>query len=124
MGSWSIRLTALLLALVAVPTARAQVYSGSLTGLVTDPSGAVIPNAPAVLTDEDKGFTFKATTGSDGRYVLRNLAPGKYRLSITAPGMRPYKSGEIILDVGQNAQEDVHFELQGSVETVSVAGSA
>jgi hypothetical protein len=37
--------------------------------------------------------------------------------------MRPYKSGEIILDVGQNAQEDVHFELQGSVETVSVAGS-
>jgi hypothetical protein len=124
MGSRSIRLIALLIALLAAHSARAQVYSGSLTGLVTDPSGAVIPNAPAVLTDEEKGFTFKAITGSDGRYVLRNLAPGKYRLAITAPGMRPYKSGEIILDVGQNAQEDVHFELQGSVETVSVAGSA
>ena len=63
-------------------------------------------------------------TGNDGRYVLRNLAPGRYRLAVTAPGMRPYSSPEITLNVGQNAQQDVHFELQGSTETVSVAAEA
>jgi hypothetical protein len=121
-----LRLIWLVVPLIAIlaHTAPAQVYSSSLTGLVTDPSGAVVPNAAAVLTDQDKGFTFKTTTGGDGRYVLRNLAPGKYRLSLTATGMRPYSSGEIILDVGQNAQEDVHFEVQGSTETISVASSA
>src|SRR5579864_5953130 len=42
--------------------AQAQVYSGSLTGVATDPSGAVVPVAKAVVTDEQKGFTFAAIT--------------------------------------------------------------
>ena len=53
-----------------------QVYSGSLTGVVKDPSGAVVPNAQVVLTDEDKGFTYASVTDTEGRYVLRNLPPG------------------------------------------------
>ena len=57
------RIFAALFALLAAHAVHAQVYSGSITGLVTDPSGAVIPNAQAVLTDEDKGFTFKTPHG-------------------------------------------------------------
>src|SRR4051812_927968 len=71
-------------------TAHAQVYSGSLTGVVTDPSGAAVPNAQVALTDEERGFAYPAKTDNDGRYVLRNLPPGRYRLSLTAPGMRAY----------------------------------
>ena len=67
-----------------------QVYSGSLTGVVKDPSGAAVPNAKAVLTDQDKGFTYATVTDTEGRYVLRNLPPGRYSLKVTAPGMRPY----------------------------------
>jgi hypothetical protein len=111
-------------ALFSISNLHAQVFSSSITGLVTDASGGVIPSAQAVLTDEDKGFTFRTATGSDGRYVLRNLAPGRYKLGVTAPGMRAFTSTVLTLDVGQNAQQDVRLEVQGSVETVSVAGSA
>src|SRR5690242_9704382 len=72
-------------ALVAIcwsTTARAQVYSGSITGLVTDPSGAAVPNATVALTDEEKGFSYSARSDNDGRYVLRNLPPGRYRLAV------------------------------------------
>src|SRR5215471_18401524 len=94
---------AILAVLTADTALRAQVYSGTITGLVTDPSGAAVPNAQGVLTDEDKGFTFKTASGNDGRYVLRNLAPGRYRLTVSAPGMRIFSSPEITLNVGQNA---------------------
>jgi hypothetical protein len=112
----------LLLALAALlsPVATAQVYSGSLTGVVTDPSGAVVPGARAVLRDEQKGFTYTAATDTEGRYVLRNLPPGTYSLSVSAKGMRTYTQTGVTLTVGQNFEADVKFELEGAVQTVSV----
>src|SRR5205085_10661383 len=88
---------ALLYALLVLltPHAAAQVYSGSLTGVVTDASGAAVPKATAVLTDEEKGFTTAAKTDSEGRFVLRNLAPGRYGLTVSAPGMRTYTQAGI-----------------------------
>lgn len=106
------------------PLSPAQVYSGSLTGLVTDRSGAVVPGAQAVLTDEDKGFKFSATTDSQGRYVLRNLSPGKYGLSVSAPGMQTFTRSGITLTVGQNAEANVQFEVKGTTQTISVTESA
>src|SRR5215469_7848962 len=102
----------------------AQVFSGSLTRVVNDPSGAVIPNAHAQLTDEEKGFTYAAITDSEGRYVLRNLPPGKYTLKVTAVGMRPYRQTGMTLTVGQNAEVNVDFEIQGAAEKVDVEGVA
>ena len=49
-------------------TAWGQLYTGSVTGLVTDPSGAVVPNAQVKLVDEAKGFSFNAVSDSSGRY--------------------------------------------------------
>src|SRR5437773_118629 len=105
---------------LASPLSQAQVYGGSLTGVATDPSGAVIPGANVVLTDDEKGFKYTATTDSEGRYILRNLPPGKYSLTVTAQGMRPHTQSGITLTVGQNFQADAHLELQGTAETVSV----
>ena len=106
------------------PVAQAQVYGGSLTGVATDPSDAVVPGANVVLTDDEKGFKYAASTDSDGRYILRNLPLGKYSLMVTAAGMRPHTQSGIVLTVGQNAQADAHFELQGTAETVSVMAEA
>src|SRR5580704_1477011 len=106
------------------PLVHAQVYSGSLTGVVTDPSGAAVPKATAVLTDEEKGFTTTAKTDNEGRFVLRNLAPGRYSLAVSAPGMRAHTQSGITLNVGQNAEADVRFELAATTETVSVEATA
>src|SRR5579862_9108233 len=96
---------------------QAQVYGGSLTGVATDPSDAVIPGAHVTLTDEEKGFKYTATTNSEGRYVLRNLPPGRYTLSVVASGMHPQTRTGIVMTVGENGQADVHFELAGTTET-------
>src|ERR1700692_3062164 len=105
------QVTAMLYALLVLLTttflsspAYAQVYSSSLTGVVTDPSGAAVPKATAVLTDEEKGFTTITKTDNEGRFVLRNLAPGRYSLVVSAPGMRTHTQAGITLNVGQNAE--------------------
>ncbi len=114
----------LLLAVLLVPRSQAQVFSGSLTGVVTDASSAVIPGAHVTLTDEEKGFKFAAITDSAGRFVLRNLAPGTYGLEVSAPGMRTYSQPGINLAVGQNAQSDVKLEVAGTTELVKVTAVA
>src|SRR5260370_36545476 len=101
-----------------------QVYSGSLTGVVKDPSGAAVPNAKVLLTDQDKGFTYASVTDTEGRYVLRNLPPGSYSLKVTATGMRPYTPPPLTLTGGQNAEVNVDFEIQGTAEKVDVEATA
>src|SRR5216684_732209 len=96
------------------PLSQAQVYGGSLTGVATDPSGALVPGAHVVLTDDEKGFKYTATTDGEGRYILRNLPPGRYTLAVTASGMRSHSQSGITLTVGQNFQADAHLEVQGT----------
>jgi len=90
-----------LLGLVALIPAsmRAQVYTGSLTGLVTDPSGAAVPAAAIKLTDVNKGYDYTAQTNESGRYLLRSLPPGTYRLAATAAGFKASVREGIVLDV-------------------------
>src|SRR5215467_962195 len=79
----------LLLALfLSTPTVRAQLYSGTVTGVVTDPTGAVVPNANVTLADQNKGYQFTAMTDSAGRYLFRSVAPGAYRLRVEAKGFQ------------------------------------
>ena len=123
-ATWLIALLAAAVFLAPQPRLYSQVYSSSITGLVTDATGAVVPNAAITLTDQNKGYVFKTPSGEDGRYVLRNLPPGIYRLQVAAPGMRMSERAGIDLAVGQNAQADVHLEVGGATQTVEVTGQA
>ena len=103
-------------------TVWAQAYSGSLTGVIKDPSGAVVPGAEVKLTDVNKGYSLDVKTDESGRYLLRSIAPGTYRLSIVASGFRAYLQQGIVLDVGQNASIDVTLQLGEQSNTVEVTG--
>src|ERR1700730_5278116 len=70
--------------LLAAP-AHAQLYTGSVTGVVRDPSGGVVPGAKISLLDQDKGFSFIATTDTGGRYLLRSIVPDTYKTNSEAP---------------------------------------
>lgn len=105
------------------PTIQSQVYTGSLTGVVTDPSGAIVPGAKVGLVDRDKGFTYDVVTGADGRYVLRNLPPGNYELTVDAAGLRKATRTGIVLNVGQNAEVNVSLEVSSASQTVEVSAA-
>src|SRR5689334_4371274 len=56
-----------------VPILNAQLYTGSISGTVTDPSAAAIPSAKLTLVDADKGFSFSASADSEGRFLFRQV---------------------------------------------------
>src|SRR5208337_2017190 len=72
-----IALLGCLFALVTLPL-RAQTYTASVTGTVTDPSGAVVPRAEVTMTNTSNGYTFNAKSNVEGIYVVLNLRPGSY----------------------------------------------
>src|SRR5437773_11124374 len=95
--NWSLSLFLFLgLAGMLVTTPLAQVTSGSLTGVVTDPTGAVVPGAKVLATDTDKGYDYSALADSVGRYVITNLPPSTYSISAVAPGFKTYKRDDIV----------------------------
>ena len=114
----------LMLCSICCVTAWAQQYTGSVTGAVTDPSGAVVPNARLRLVDEQKGFSFTAVSDSSGGYVIRAVPPGTYRLSVEAQGFHAETQSGIKLDVSQNVT--VNFSLQiGAVnQTLQISEAA
>lgn len=80
--------------------AWAQISFGSMTGVVTYPTGAVVPKASVVLTDVNKGYTYPATTDATGRYLIVNLIPSTYRIKVESPGFKTYVQGGIVVEVG------------------------
>jgi hypothetical protein len=102
----------------------AQVYSGSLTGIVTDPSAAVIPGAKVTLTDVDKHFEFTAVTDAVGRYLIRSLPPSTYDLKVEAPGFTTAIQNGVILTVNQNANVNVAMQVGASATVVEVSATS
>ncbi len=122
---WSaIWLACLCMVGVSPKPASAQVYSGSLTGIVKDPTGAVVPGAKVTLTDVGKGFSFNSTTDGVGRYVLRNLPPSNYQLEVETQGFKKYTRTGIVLAVNESANVDVTLVLGQTTQSVEVSAAA
>jgi Carboxypeptidase regulatory-like domain/TonB dependent receptor len=116
--------TALLLVFFFSCAAQAQLYTGSVTGVVTDPSGALVPSAKITLTDQNKGYSFTATTDpTTGRYVLRSVSPGTYKITAEAPGFQGQTREGITLDVSQNITVDFSLKVGAATEVVEVKGA-
>lgn len=77
------------LALVLLCTSPAFAQVATLTGRVTDQSGAVVPQASVTARASDTGISTATETTSDGYYTLPALPPGRYELSVTKPGFVP-----------------------------------
>ena len=97
-----------------------QDTNASLSGTVTDPTGAAIPNAKLTLTNEATGFQSSFVSDASGNYSFRNLTPGKYDLNATAGGFKTQDQKGIELLVNQAARQDVHLAVGQTGETVTV----
>lgn len=115
-----VRLLTLTLLAVCSVFATAQTITGGVNGIVTDSSGAVVPNAKVVATNVDTGIETPTTTNTEGVYALRFLQIGTYKVSIEAPGFATTNIGPFKLETGQNAKIDVKLSIAGTQQKVSV----
>src|SRR5579864_6174477 len=105
-------------AMVPLPAfVRAQVTNASLSGVVTDPAGLIVPKASMQLKAVDTGEIMTFNTGTDGVYAFTNLLPKVYELKVSAPGFRDYVQSGITLGLNEHARADVKLEMGTSVQT-------
>jgi hypothetical protein len=83
--------------------------TASLTGTVTDPSGAVIPAAHLQLVSIETGFKREVEAQSDGRYLFSQIPVGLYRIEVTASGFNAHKQTGIRLNVNTTTTLDVRL---------------
>jgi hypothetical protein len=100
--------------------------TGSIYGQVTDPSGAVIPNASITLVEPDKGFKRSVTTSKSGEYNLADLPVGVYTMTVTATGFQTYVADKINVDADKSAKIVAKMVIgdKGETVTVDAEGSA
>jgi hypothetical protein len=102
--------------LLLVCSIAARVYAqqptASLSGIVTDPAGAVVTGAKVSVTQKDTGIRRETTTNDQGHYALTNLSPGEYEVSVEAQGFaRTVSEQPVVLQVGQNVTLDTSLEI-------------
>src|SRR6187402_587970 len=114
------KLLAMMLLFVCSIAASAQTITGGINGIVTDSSGAVLPNAKVVATSVETNVETTATTNNDGVYNIRFLQIGHYKVSIEAPGFATTNFGPFTIETGQNAKVDAKLALAGTESKVTV----
>ncbi len=103
--------------------ASAQTITGSVSGTVTDPSGAVIPGAKVAVTNVDTGVTVTDRANGAGIYNVRFLQIGKYTVTTTAKGFTTQTFGPFSLEIGQTAKVDVKLAVGSDTTKVDVSTS-
>ena len=97
--------------------------NASLTGVVKDPQGALVPNSIVTLVDLGKQTSLKTVTSQAGIYDFPILQPGQYELKAEAPGFQISTVSPIPLEVDQRGHADVVLSLSGTATTVDVNGA-
>src|SRR6516162_795423 len=100
-----------------------QAETGTISGTITDKSGAVVPGATVTVTSSNTGFTRSTTTGGSGAYAIPSLKPDTYTITVEQAGFQKY-SRQVILDVGARVDISAQLAVTGASTTVEVTGSA
>ncbi|MGH9532913.1 MAG: TonB-dependent receptor domain-containing protein [Terriglobales bacterium] len=105
-------------------TAAAQIQNGQLTGSVTDPSGAAVPNAKVTATNPNTSFTNTANTNDGGVFTVRELPIGTYKLTVEATGFKTSTKSGIEVNAGVTYRLDFKLEVGGATEVIEVTEEA
>lgn len=114
----------LLLFLATVCLAFGQVGNGTITGTVTDPGGAVVPNAAVNATNTATAVAYPAVTTNTGTYTITDLPVGTYTVNVTANGFKNYSHTNLRVEAAQTIRQDVPLEVGGTNESVTVTAEA
>src|SRR5581483_12164936 len=104
------RFKSALLAAISSVCLMAQVDTGTITGRVTDSTGAVIPNAQITIVQPETNFKFDSVTNNNGIYRVQSLQPGVYTVTIRAQGFKPFNQSGLQLRTGDVLPIDATLE--------------
>ena len=107
----------------APSTAQTQITTGVIQGAVRDSTGAVVPGATVEAVNLDTNLTQTRTSGADGRFVLLQLPPGRYKVTFTLAGFRTVIQDDINLTVGQAVNLMPQLSVSSVAEVVTVRGT-
>lgn len=98
----------------------AQTSTAALSGVVTDPTGAVVVNASVDIVNTDTNVSQTTATNNSGVYSFPTLTPAHYRISVKAPGFKEAVATGVTLHVGDTVSQNFHLELGAATESVSI----
>ncbi|WP_158819733.1 TonB-dependent receptor [Granulicella sp. S156] len=115
----------LLFAALLVPgvVSAQNAVTGAITGVVVDPTGALVPGATVKIVDTATNATLKVVTNSEGRYSAPLLKPSKYEIDVTSNGLLS-RPTTVVVSVGQIPNVDITLGLAGSNSAVTVSAQA
>src|SRR5260370_14660801 len=114
----------LLLLILSTTMAQAQVLYGTISGNVTDSSGAVVPGASVTALNTGTGFSRTVATNSEGIYLIQDLQPGTYKITVTAAGFGPYEVANVPVNPNQITRSDAGLRVGNSQQTIEVTSQA
>src|ERR1700676_3395080 len=113
-----------LAALCMILPAYGQLTTATVSGTVTDASGAAIPGAALRLENVSRGVARSAVSGADGRFSFDFIAVGTYRLAVSQSGFNGVIRSGLELSAGQVLELPIQLEIQQQTQTVEVAAEA
>jgi len=115
---------AILVVLSLAVAANAQTFRGAINGTVTDPSGAVVPNAQVKATESATGIDHNTVTTSEGQFAFQDIPLGFYKVTVTASGFPVYVVDKVDVSAGTIYTLSVRLTLQQQSTTVEVSAAA
>lgn len=115
---------AMLVILALGVAANAQTFRGAINGIVTDPSGGVVPNAQVKATEAATGIDHATVTTSEGQFAFQDIPLGLYKVAVTATGFPPYTIDRVEVVAGTIYTLNIRLSLQQQATTVEVSAAA
>src|SRR6201997_688044 len=107
-----------------VSAAHGQTETGTIYGLVFDPTGAVVPSATFRLIEVDRGLKVEASSGNNGFYTFASVRPGHYRMEVEKSGFKTLILTGITVNVQDNLGQNFRLDLGTASQTITVEANA
>src|ERR1700751_2550153 len=104
--------------------AHGQKETGTIYGLVFDPTGAVVPSATVRLIEVDRGLKVEASSGNNGFYTFASVRPGHYRMEVEKSGFKTLILTGITVNVQDNLGQNLRLDLGTASQTITVEADA
>src|ERR1700733_13722881 len=114
----------LLLVLLASSVALAQRDLGTITGTITDPQGAAVPNARITIVEDTTGLSYEATSGATGEYIRPLLPAGTYTITVTVQGFQKAQQKNVLVTAGDRIGVNIALTVGETTQTLEVTAAA